>query len=60
MKPSSPYSASKAALTQLARVVARLREAHPVDDVVEPELEDPEEVLAGHAGAGLRGLEKSP
>jgi hypothetical protein len=32
-------------------------DAEPEDDVVEPELEDAQEVLAGHAGAGLGLLE---
>src|SRR5450756_2417006 len=42
---------------ELPRVVSRGRDAKPEDDVVEPELEDPEEVLARHAGAGLGLLE---
>src|SRR5664279_6606428 len=42
---------------ELSRVVARGRDAEPEDHVVEPELEDPEEVLAGHARTGLGLLE---
>src|ERR1035437_4930098 len=38
---------------ELPRVVSRGRDAKPEDDVVEPELQDPEEVLARHAGARL-------
>ena len=38
---------------ELARLGARRREAHPVDDVVEPHLERAEQVLAGHAGPVL-------
>src|SRR6185312_15463882 len=40
---------------ELARLRARGREAEPVDDVVEPRLEHPQQLLAGHARA-LRGL----
>ena len=42
---------------ELSRVVARGRDSEPEDDVVEPKLEDPQEVLAGHAGAGFGLLE---
>src|SRR5262249_11268150 len=42
---------------ELARLRARVGEAEPVDDVVEPGLEDAEEVLAGLALAPL-GLEE--
>src|SRR3712207_8076666 len=34
---------------QLARLRPARREAHPVDDVVHPELHETEEVLAAHA-----------
>src|SRR5690606_6584601 len=40
---------------ELARLGARRCEAHPVDDVVEPGLEHPQQVLAGRA-FDLRGL----
>ena len=36
------------------------REAHPVDDVVEAQLERAEQVLAGHAGAVLGAVEVVP
>src|ERR671916_629878 len=35
---------------ELARLRPARREAHPVDDVVHPELHEPEEVLAAHPG----------
>ena len=38
---------------ELAGLGARRREAHPVDDVVEPQLERAQQVLAGHAGSVL-------
>ena len=42
---------------ELARVVAGRRDAEPEDHVIEPQLEDAEQVLARHAGAGLSVLE---
>ena len=42
-----------AVVDELAGLRPRRCEAHPVDDVVEPELEVPEEALAGDAGAVL-------
>ena len=41
---------------ELPRLGARAREAEPVDDVVEPRLEHPQEVLARRAGAARRLL----
>src|SRR5207249_10733343 len=42
---------------ELARLRPRCRETHPIDDVVEAQLEHPEEVLAGHAGSGRGRVE---
>src|SRR5512134_1344028 len=42
---------------QLAGLRPAARETHAVDDVVETGLEQPEEVLTGHAGARLGRLE---
>ncbi len=38
---------------ELARLGARGRDAHPVDHVVEAQLERPKQALTGHAGAVL-------
>ena len=45
---------------ELAGLGSRRREAHPVDDVVEAQLERAEEALAGHAGAVLGVVEVVP
>ena len=42
---------------ELARLGAAGGEAHPEDDVVEARLEQAQQVLAGHAGTMLGGLE---
>ena len=39
---------------ELAGLLARVGEAHAVDDVVQPALEELEQVVAGHAAAALR------
>src|SRR5829696_3569810 len=49
-----------AVIDELPSLSARRREAHPVDDVVETQLQRSEQALAGHAGAGLRGVEVVP
>src|SRR4029077_20869598 len=49
--------AEMAVADELASGRAGGREAHPVDDVVEPPLEGPEAALAGHAGP-RRGLDE--
>ena len=45
-----PFTAKWPWPTKLAGLGPRAREAHPVHDVVESQLERAEQVLAGHAG----------
>ena len=52
----APVDGEVAVPDELARLGARGREAEPVDDVVEPGLEHPQQVLAGDAALPVRLL----